>query len=552
MASLTSSASGGGGGGGGVAHWEFADDRGWRALDPGASAALERAYGAGQRVATFVPQGLSAHRHTYDVDFAQMQQTNRATGFQRRVRRCVTSGGAAAGGAAASAASSVFRKRKSPGAAVVRSVVWEWEERGRWTPYDAASSVVLENALTAGTSSAVQLQFGRTRYNVDVSALTQTNTSTGYRRQIRRRTAGGVHSAGAATAGAGHISSSSSSSSSPTIIHFQAVDSPDWAAITQWTPVRPPAYDPSEKDLMDEPLGPGGEDSPVVRLSCDTESIRCIFRVEFINQALSASACCPHCKFTFCVPGPQPSGALQVSTLPHQHCSGHPGAGTISLSYRFPSGTQGPRMLRPGLAFHGTSRTAYLPNTSAGQAVCALLQKAFVQGELFVVGDSVTTGQQNTTIWSGIHQKTSLTGGASRHGWPDPSYFDRVKQECGARGVFSDAHERDERETRRKEATAARKEKEAAATAGGAASSSREAATAAVGAAAGDGVSTGGSSGGGDLEASIAELSRQIEVKSGQLRLAMQARDTSQIRTLMQARKLLMEQRSALQGDLDA
>ena len=140
------------------------------------------------------------------------------------------------------------------------------------------------------------------------------------------------------------------------------------------------------------------------------------------------------------------------------------------MSYNFSGGTQGPRMLRPGMPFGGARRTTFLPNTSEGQEACKLLQKAFVQGELFVVGDSVTTGQQNTTIWGGIHQKTSRSGGASRHGWPDPAYFDRVKQECGARGVFSDAHERELQDARKKEAEAT--EKAAAASAVPAASSS--------------------------------------------------------------------------------
>ena len=99
-------------------------------------------------------------------------------------------------------------------------------------------------------------------------------------------------------------------------------------------------------------------------------------------------------------------------------------------------------MLRPGQQYHGTSRTTYLPATLEGLECLELLQKAFAFGLLFVVGDSVTTGYRNTTIWGGIHQKTSMEGGASRHGYPDPHYFNRVKQECGARGVFTDAHDK--------------------------------------------------------------------------------------------------------------
>ena len=41
----------------------------------------------------------------------------------------------------------------------------------------------------------------------------------------------------------------------------------------------------------------------------------------------------------------------------------------------------------------------------------------------------------------GIHQKTNLTGGTARHGYPDPTYFDRLKQECASRGIYTDEHE---------------------------------------------------------------------------------------------------------------
>ena len=51
------------------------------------------------------------------------------------------------------------------------------------------------------------------------------------------------------------------------------------------------------------------------------------------------------------------------------------------------------------------------------------------------VGTSVTTGQQNVVIWSGVHQKTSTSGGAANHGWPDKGHFDRLKQECATIGI---------------------------------------------------------------------------------------------------------------------
>ena len=60
-------------------------------------------------------------------------------------------------------------------------------------------------------------------------------------------------------------------------------------------------------------------------------------------------------------------------------------------------------------------------------------------GMIFIVGDSVTSGKQNTVIWSGIHHKTCTWGGAEWHGWPDPGCFSRLQHECAAHGVFAAA-----------------------------------------------------------------------------------------------------------------
>jgi deltex-like protein len=49
------------------------------------------------------------------------------------------------------------------------------------------------------------------------------------------------------------------------------------------------------------------------------------------------------------------------------------------------------------------------------------------------VGTSITTGQTNCVCWAGIHHKTSPHGG--NFGWPDPTYFERVRAELSMRGV---------------------------------------------------------------------------------------------------------------------
>ncbi len=64
-----------------------------------------------------------------------------------------------------------------------------------------------------------------------------------------------------------------------------------------------------------------------------------------------------------------------------------------------------------------------------------LLRIAFDRKLSFRVGTSLTTGKNNTVIWNGIHHKTNTIGGTSQFGYPDPTYFSRVKEELAAKGI---------------------------------------------------------------------------------------------------------------------
>lgn len=48
----------------------------------------------------------------------------------------------------------------------------------------------------------------------------------------------------------------------------------------------------------------------------------------------------------------------------------------------------------------------------------------------------MTTGLDNQIVWNGIHHKTSLQGGSANFGFPDPTYFKRVKLELADKGVY--------------------------------------------------------------------------------------------------------------------
>ena len=88
-----------------------------------------------------------------------------------------------------------------------------------------------------------------------------------------------------------------------------------------------------------------------------------------------------------------------------------------------------------GTQYSGTSRTAYLPGNPQGIECLGLLIVAFQRKLSFLVGTSLTTGRKNTVVWAGIHHKTNPHGGVSSFGWPDETYFVRVKGELSDRGI---------------------------------------------------------------------------------------------------------------------
>lgn len=148
---------------------------------------------------------------------------------------------------------------------------------------------------------------------------------------------------------------------------------------------------------------------------------------------------CPICGTWYGVPkGNQPSGSMKVEKLPGS-IPGYPAdSGIIQIHYSLRGGTQGPEHPRPGLSFSGTSRTAYLPDTDEGRLVLDLLRLAWEYKLIFTVGDSHTSGAQNTTVWNCIHHKTSIHGGPQSYGYPDPTYLHRVEMEMAAQGVTRD------------------------------------------------------------------------------------------------------------------
>ncbi|XP_030276935.1 E3 ubiquitin-protein ligase DTX3L-like isoform X2 [Sparus aurata] len=144
---------------------------------------------------------------------------------------------------------------------------------------------------------------------------------------------------------------------------------------------------------------------------------------------------CPICKDVFgVIEGTQPDGKMSVQKS-YLSLPGFEGYGTIVISYYFPDGKQTERHPNPGQRYHGTSRTAYLPDNKEGKEVLHLLQKAFNQKLIFTVGTSTTTGIKNQVTWNDIHHKTLTSGGPQSFGYPDPDYLSRVRDELKAKGI---------------------------------------------------------------------------------------------------------------------
>ena len=172
------------------------------------------------------------------------------------------------------------------------------------------------------------------------------------------------------------------------------------------------------------------DEGQVVRLGKCKEHF---FHKECISAAVGGAEClkCPVCGVSYGeLTGTMPSGTMTTVLDPSLQCQGYP-QGSWVITYDFRDGVQ------DGLHYAGNSRHAVLPDTEDGRDVLRLLICSFYRRHTFRVGNSVTTGATDTVVWSGIHHKTALDGGATNFGFPDESYFQRVREELAARGVVS-------------------------------------------------------------------------------------------------------------------
>lgn len=309
--------------------------------------------------------------------------------------------------------------------------VWLWNAHAKpdvgklWLEFDPQTAGKLEAEFQKNDHTAnFELNIMGKAYQFNFSTMEQVNKATKFMRQIYRKCVPKKP-----VSADGHpeprLNRLFPSGYMERVV-YDVVEEVNWRVVTKFVRVYADRGD-YKRDTLDpimmEPLGPGDDENPVVKLSCG-----CIFPQSSIEKALSSNPKCPKCSNVFLAPGAQPSGTMEIREK-NFSCEGAEGCATIEIRYNFKGGIQNDRMQRPGEPFSGTSRIVFVPSDGNGAETLALLKSAFRHGHSFMVGDSVTTGKRNTTVWR-IHQKTSTSGGAARFGWPDAGYLNRLQSEC--------------------------------------------------------------------------------------------------------------------------
>jgi hypothetical protein len=146
--------------------WECLADLGWAPYDASTAIVIERAHHARNEALCAGALAPGAHQtvaitrggRPFEVDLEAMLQVNKATGFSRKVRR-------------------------------LGRVVWEFKDGAAWRAYADADCLLLERRfadLDGAAAAAAAVATADGRYTVDVVKMRQTNTQSGFSREVRR------------------------------------------------------------------------------------------------------------------------------------------------------------------------------------------------------------------------------------------------------------------------------------------------------------------------------------------------------------------------------
>lgn len=160
--------------------------------------------------------------------------------------------------------------------------------------------------------------------------------------------------------------------------------------------------------------------------------------ISMLNAAQKDKQCsnylsCPVCQTIHGMKtGDQPlSGTMDIreDAIP---LPGHPGYGTITVTYNFNHCSN-----KQGMQYNsnGFPRVCFIPASHEGRKLLKLLQIAFNRRLIFTIGTSITSGTPNCVVWNNIHHKTERNSNSSGHGYPDPNYIKNATLELAVQGV---------------------------------------------------------------------------------------------------------------------
>lgn len=318
-------------------------------------------------------------------------------------------------------------KKKAPAQAPA-AVNWYWLDGSRYVQNSTEISAQLEEAYEAEEDGLDIAIFGKDYY-VDFEAMTQTNTATGFSRQLRR--------------GEGSSSSSSTTTSSSSSASIKAPIKQKKSEVYKTPPITKQKVDlPDAKEedwkgqdcsiCMDGFEQKDADAKMIVKLK---ECVKHCFHKDCISDYINEHTKCPKCGYFYGTKiGPGPDGEMIVS-FSSSPLPGNPHCGMISISFQMPRGKQDKRHPNPGKEYYSDSRSHYMPDDEMGNKILGLFIKAWNQRLLFNVGYSLTRQEDNCIIYNGVHMKTNTSGGPTGHGWPDPTYYVRVQTELSEKGI---------------------------------------------------------------------------------------------------------------------
>nr|XP_028563725.1 probable E3 ubiquitin-protein ligase DTX2 isoform X2 [Podarcis muralis] len=435
--------------------WEWQnDDGGWFPYEMTVCIYLEQAF----TVST--PQAdLGLFGYKYSIDFISQTQTNKATGYQRRIRRRVDSPypvttvtGPPHAGPSCTCQQCLLNSGTGPITSRFRHSMVNLPGPSTGTaPRPSAGN--LGAGRTAGLSSSL---VGFVPYNKPALS--------GARSMPRLN----VHSAGAAPqSGAIAGPSPANTTSKGVSVPKLPVNMSRHSKVSQ--ALAGGSSNPEEvvKKYLEELNAPPADEDCIICMeklgapsgysdACESKTIRpesvgrlakcthtfhllCVLAM-YTSGNKDGSLQCPSCKTIYGEKtGTQPNGKMDVAIL-SESLPGNEDCGSIQIMYHINRGIQGPEHPNPGRPYsaRGFPRYCYLPDNEKGRKVLELLKVAWRRRLIFTIGTSSTTGESNTVVWNEIHHKTEMDSNTSGHGYPDPNYLDNVLAELAAQGVTED------------------------------------------------------------------------------------------------------------------